>query len=253
MEHNLKIGYSGGSGGFLLFHLLLLSDNYSTIFNSADSLATIIDKQWNISNHLSWKKTEIWPDDNRLLNTDLLTPKLYLLCNPDRDINEWTKYDAKSLILYTDLPSQLILAKYKRANWYHIIYEAKRKWDLFYNSVKGADWPPCSDYYNMIYLPDWVQKELIEFGAENFCPGVIKPPSVIDNSIMFGNTPILNTMYSLLTSADYTIKLQDLVNTNGNILVELLGIPPINEQQHNLLSHWRSLHSKEILDKIGIV
>jgi hypothetical protein len=243
-----------------------LSGKYSTIFDSADSLATIIDKQWNISDHLSWKKTEIPPNNNQLLNTDLLTPKLYLLCNPDRNHNEWENYDAKSLILYTDLPSQLILAKYKSANWYRTLYDTKKQWDLFYNSVKGADWPPCSDYYNMIYLPDWVQKELIEFGVGNFyhfypvvpdpptvCRSSLDPPTVIDNSIMFGNTPILDTMYSLLTSAEYTIKLQDLVNTNGNILVELLSIPPINEQQHNLLSHWRRLHTKEILEKIGIV
>ena len=63
---------------------------------------------------------------------------------------------------------------------------------------------------------------------------------------------VLTEMTTYLESADYTVTLQDLVNTNGEILVSLLDIPPINDSQRDLIKHWRSLHDPTLLNTIGI-
>ena len=55
-----------------------------------------------------------------------------------------------------------------------------------------------------------------------------------------------------LQNADVVVKLQDLVNSNGTVLENLLGIPPINEQQRDLIDHWKKLHPPDLLKKIAI-
>ena len=74
-----------------------------------------------------------------------------------------------------------------------------------------------------------------------------------ENSVKFNNISVLAEMITYLESADYTITLQDLVNTNGEILVSLLDIPPINDSQRDLIKHWCSLHDPTLLKTIGIL
>jgi hypothetical protein len=43
-----------------------------------------------------------------------------------------------------------------------------------------------------------------------------------------------------------------LVNSNGDILLDLLDIPPMTPEQLNLINRWKKLHPPELLEKIGI-
>jgi hypothetical protein len=60
-------------------------------------------------------------------------------------------------------------------------------------------------------------------------------------------------MLPFLQSANITILLQDLVNSQAEILVKLGIVPNINQAQIDLLDHWKSLHTRELLESIGIV
>jgi hypothetical protein len=53
--NNLSIGYSGGSGGFLLLHLLLLSDQYHVEFKDNKLFAEAFAQQWKIIDPNQWK------------------------------------------------------------------------------------------------------------------------------------------------------------------------------------------------------
>jgi hypothetical protein len=56
----------------------------------------------------------------------------------------------------------------------------------------------------------------------------------------------------VLNLADYTIRLQDLINSNGSILTEILSTPAMNSKQLTFLQTWKQLHPPELLSKIGI-
>ena len=60
-------------------------------------------------------------------------------------------------------------------------------------------------------------------------------------------------MAAWLNCAHMVVKLQDLVNSHGSVLENLLSIPPINAQQRELICKWKKLHPPELLQKIGIV
>jgi hypothetical protein len=62
---------------------------------------------------------------------------------------------------------------------------------------------------------------------------------------------VFNDVIPLLNSTDIVIRLQDLVNSNGAVLEEVLKIPSINNRQLQLLADWKKLHTPELLDKIG--
>jgi hypothetical protein len=60
-------------------------------------------------------------------------------------------------------------------------------------------------------------------------------------------------MLPFLQSANATILLQDLVNSRAEALVKLGLINSVNQAQIKFINHWKSLHSKELLESIGIV
>ena len=110
--NSLNLLYSGGSGGFFLLHLLLLSKQYHCDFGTDKSLEQIIEHQWNIVQADQWKSTEIWPDNTK---TSLgPEPRIYFYCLP----NSPNANPGRQILLYTDFLSQLRLSFYKKAWWY---------------------------------------------------------------------------------------------------------------------------------------
>ena len=252
---DLKLSYRGGSGGFLLLHLLLLSGRYYTAFDVAEPLDHIIQKQWDIGNHSEWKASETWP--NNLATSSAITSldRLYFYCNPET-------YDApfitaKNLMLYTDIDSQIELSYYKKAYWFSedrsssLTIATYKKliplWNEHYNNMKDPSWPSRVSIRRINRLPKKIQQELLEsqytqllLNGRWLAVGNYRK-DLVDMSIL----PFLN-------NADVVVKLQDLVNSNGAVLENLLEIPPINKQQRDLICQWKKLHPPELLQKIGI-
>lgn len=259
--NDLTLSYFGGSGGFLLLHLLLLSGKFNTEFtkftnNKHQTLKDIINFQWNMTENTEWKKSEVWPDNKITNTTESDLCKLYFVCSPSEDTYI---YPSKKLLLYTDIDSHFELAFYKKAYWF---YGSKTKsldvakfklvllhWKSHYKNLKGSDWPKCISFRKIHRLPEKVQQELLENQHTQL---ILNYQSQWPGRKNFEGTLVAEEILPFLNSADYVIKLQDLINTEGRILENLLDLPEINEQQIDLIKHWKSLHPPEFLTKIGI-
>jgi hypothetical protein len=257
---NLKIGYSGGSGGFLLLHLLLLSGQYHTEFKENKTFAQAFEQQWKITNPDHWKSSETWPDNSQTYNTTSLLNKIYFFCNPC-NTSDLGHYPGSTVILYTDYASQQRLAYYKKAHWYYkkdrpgfdfikfVYYRTLLKnWRTHYQNIKDPTWPECASFRKIDQLPDPIKNEVLANPyTTDYLNYQYKAP--VEN---YQNCLVYKEIMPVLKSADVAIKLQDLVNSNGEILSELFPIPPMNKQQLELLHIWKNLHPKDLLDKIGI-
>lgn len=256
---DLSIGYSGGSGGFLLLHLLLLSDQYYVKFKNNKTFNETFDKQWKITNPDHWKSSETWPDNLQTYNSQHSLNKIYFYCNP-YDNQDWNQYSTPTLMLYTDYRSQTLLAYYKKANWYHkkdrpgrdlkfsTLRELLKNWQNHYNNIKDLSWPNCPSFRDINKLPMLIQKEILanEHTAEYLNYQYREP---VDK---YGDHWVFDAVIPLLNSADIVVRLQDLVNSNGAVLEEVLKIPPINSRQLQLLTDWKKLHTPELLNSTGI-
>lgn len=74
-------------------------------------------QNWNI-NTQTWKSTEIWPVNERTLESCCPDRdyKIFYTCN---DIEQWLTLPGKKIVLYTDIRTQIRLAMYKKA-WKYI-------------------------------------------------------------------------------------------------------------------------------------
>jgi hypothetical protein len=257
--NDLKLCYSGGSGGFLLLHLLLLSGKFYTAFDVNESINSIIDKQWNVSDHLKWKKSETWPNNLATLSATTSLDRLYFICNPDEDSASFVP--AKNLMLYTDIDSQIELSYYKKAYWFFndrssslkiaVFKKLIQEWNAHYCNLKDPSWPSHVSARHINRLPKKIQQELLDseqtlrllkkFADCRLCSVANYKKDLVNLSIL-----------PFLQNADVVVKLQDLVNSNGTVLENLLGIPPINRQQRDLIDHWKKLHPPDLLEKIAI-
>jgi hypothetical protein len=255
----LKLGYDSGAGGFLLLHLLLLSEKYHIKFEPDISISDAIDRQWKILNHFKWKDTETWPNNELTRSTSTDLTKLYIFPKVWQDLN-WTEYSGVKLMLYTDFDSQKRLCYYKRAGWYQnqvapsfdlkipAFRELLKNWQIHYQNIKDPSWPKCQSFRHIDQLSERIQKEVLD----NEYTVKFLNYQYVDPIEKYQEHWVFNKLIPYLEVADIVLRLQDLVNSNGEILSEILDIPPINDKQIQLLKLWKSLHTPELLSKIGI-
>jgi hypothetical protein len=255
----VNVLYSGGSGGFLLLHLLLLSDQYWCYFLENQNLSKLIKQQWNISHHRDWKNTEFWPKNECTKNSQLPVNKIYFYCNPHNILPEY--HCNFNLVIYTDYDSQQKLAHYKKAHWHYQTtatavnnkfsegIKSLRDWQRHYNNIKDSTWPKCLSFRKISTLPHYIQAEL---SSDPYTSKFLNY-QYVEKSAIYQNTTVYAPMLPFLQSANITILLQDLVNSQAEILVKLGIVPNINQAQIDLLDHWKSLHTRELLESIGIV
>ena len=230
IDSDINFSYAGGSGGFLLLHLLLLENKHDIEFNYKEChgekffslypefknhLGNISDipewrdfifkekleTQWNITDASDWKSHELWMT-NRL---DFVPRQgRYKLFFSTNDINEWKIYPGKKLYLYTDARTQVRMALKKRANW-------------FFKRLNG------DRYMNISSIK-----------------------RILNTKVKFNDMEVIPDVCESIALAEKHILLQDLILDP----VATLGISNTVEQQE-LINRWTELHKKfKLYDKI---
>jgi len=249
---DFNLFYSGGSGGFLLLHLLLLSGRYHVVFENDVPMSQVIGQQWQISDHTKWKLNETWPSNSRTFQSVTALTKIYFYCGPEPDPGEYSSYN---IGLYTDFDSQVQLSQFKRTHLSQVrniqkirdLRNLLANWQDHYNNVRDISWPDCDSFKKIHRLPAAIQKELLDNPyTQDFLNFTYKETGD------FRDQQVILDVLPFLRSADAVIKLQDLVNTPAQSLGQIFGITHVNDQQQNLLDHWKNLHPLELLKSIGI-
>lgn len=179
-------------------------------------------------------------------------PKLFYYCN--RSKVEWEELSGIKLLVYTDLALQLALSRYKACWIYHKDVPATDRdlnfhFEKFYNNIKDSAWPDCTKVSNSKNLPTHIQQELLThteyvnfINAESWDHWFV----IKNRANKINNDIVTEDVADVARSSDLTIKLQDIVNSNGKALLEPLGLPVL-DQHVKLIDKWKSLHSNEIL------
>lgn len=251
---DLVLGYSGGSGGFILLHILLLSGLYSIVFKQNVDLQTAIDQQWTIRDHNTWKKQETWPD-NLATACSQPSPCIFFYCNPDLE---------KFCLGHQDENIKWLLQSY--------------------NDVRADAWPIISSFEEYINLEPWIQSECEKihkidtsllyrvplakkiwlytdvYAQNRLCfykkayiyekPGVPLSDDLI-SGVDFDGRLVNENFVNCMIHSDDLIYLQDFVN-NPEMLVTKGLLTDINSKQLALLSWWKKLHPQDLLQDIGI-
>lgn len=264
---DISLYYFGGSGGFLLLHLLMLSDQFYCSFppHNNVSFTEILKKQWDVKNHHDWKKSEIWPDNHVTFSSITDKRKIYFYCNPTA---ETIRPDTLNILLYTDIKTQLILSKYKNASYffkfsrYAYLKNKIKLWRAHYNAIMAETWPKCNSIKHFNNLPEYIKTELLEnpYTAVNLTIANNDQELVNDffNRLVLDNKTFLTETNDLVSVDVFNImpymhtcyKLQEIIN-DINIINNITHVN-LNTNQQNLLKHWKSLHTKELLNSIGV-
>jgi hypothetical protein len=260
---DLKLLYTGGSGGFIVLHYLLLTKQYQiSIINSLCTIEEIIARQWAIKNSKRWKLNEIYPSNS--LTKLLPSPRLYFFCNPPQT----DEFVGENLVVYTDIVSQIKLAQYKNANWFVIdnfklrARKLLRAWQQHYQFIKDPSWPDCTSWRKVNNLPDYIKNEVLKNEYYSFFidqESKLKSTRVKNtfdisgiNRVNYDNIAVTEETHCIIKSAKYKIKLQDFINSNGQLLLDQLDLGPVTTEQLLLLDRWKKLHNPELLEQIGI-
>lgn len=268
---NIKLCYFGGSGGFILLHLLLLSNKFSCVFPNNATLNEVIEKQWNICNNLHWKQTEVWPLNTLTYKESIKNQKIYFFCNPK--IEDVSKFDGKIIFLYTDALTQLKLAHYKRAFIYTDVelYSAVKYYKYFlqlwkhhYNNIKDPSWPVCYGPKKFKRLSQHIQQEMLLHDCTDKCLNFPEYSTYLQNSYMtpgfhslnenlkelLDGTKVLDSVFDFAQYANVAVKLQDIINDIS--LLSNITNKAVTQQQTDLRNKWILLHPAEMLNQIGI-
>jgi hypothetical protein len=262
---NINLHYSGGSGGFIALHLLLLTNQYFCSFaefvddsNFLENLNFIIESQWSVTDISKWKNNEYWPNNQKTMEYDSKRCKIFFHCNEFISI-----YPGKSLLIYTDLKSQNALNKIKNSNWYiNNAYTPRLIWQKIYHDIKSKDWNSTVDLTTKFEtLPDYQQmevtKEILKHSNTvsntniNLTSAALEESVLSNYKVLENGIKVIPEVHKFYKTADYSVKLQDLINSNGKALLNLFGIEH-SENHSKLIEKWKKIHPWDLLETIGI-
>lgn len=274
MNKSLNLVYGGGSGGFLVFHLLLLTGKFFCIFKqkrAADNqeefyyqMQNVIEDQWHITEPNLWKTKEHWPDNGSTRTHGIAGHNaIYLSCN-----KIWQDDDqAHRLLVYTDIDLQLKLSQYKRAGVFlHDLSATENRkkieieWSKIYSDVKDPAWPNVG-VAEIGTLPAVIVHELTDLHGidiQEIIDCYHNNRRYLNKQLLaerrskfswFNNIQVLPNVKVLAAQCHQSIRLQDIVLTEGRILTDTLELP-YYESHRELVSRWLSLHPKDIQQQI---
>ena len=221
-----------------------------------------LSKSW--KTHYNNIKDPSWPECRSFTKIDQLPAavKEELMSAPhtqaflDFKYENFGEYCDYNVGLYTDYSSQVKLAKYKRALYFGGTDTVKnqkisafrkilKSWKTHYNNIKDPSWPECRSFTKIDQLPTAIKQQLMSAPHTQAFLDFKYDSDYQGQEVYLGVLPFLK-------SADVTVKLQDLINHTQHVLNQVFGIDQINDQQKDLIEHWKTLHPREMLIALGI-
>jgi hypothetical protein len=149
------------------------------------------------------------------------------------------------------------LAQYKRALYFDqtdsvinqkwsTLRNIVTTWRTHYNNIRDPSWPDCRSFKKINQLPAAIKQELLD---DPYTQAFVDFEYRSD----FQGQEVFLRILPFLESAAVTIRLQDLVNHPERILGQVFEIDQLNDQQKNLIDHWKRLHPTHMLDTLGII
>jgi hypothetical protein len=240
---DLSLYYSGGSGGFICLHSLLLTDQYycslagmpfiSDLFFS-ENFDYITKHQWNIQNINDWKSTEFWPDNEKTSVSTVDRLKIFFHCNAFTEPKL-----GKSLLIYTDIHSQHSLSKLKKANWYSAPCNYEGVWQSTYHDIKAPSWDQTVGLSTELStLPQYQQDEIYAILGQRVTIDAVVPVIESEAKILANYATLDNgikvtaEVAEFYNVADYSVILQDVINTNGKALTDVVAVSCTHLRAH---------------------
>ena len=131
-QNIVHVGYCGGSGGFLLLHMLLLSNQYFTYFEDNKSFEEVFQEQWNINDLTKWKTKEVWPANQLTVSCKTDLDKILYFCNPS--VENFFNFEIN------------LFPVFKKS----------------YCDIKDSAWPAIKSFDDFLNLPLWIQQEAFD-------------------------------------------------------------------------------------------
>jgi hypothetical protein len=206
-KDDVTIFYFGGSGGFYLFYILMLSGKFNCMFSDDDRpFDEIMASHWNIVSTGRWKESEVVPANMRTME-QCSSPRLFFMCNPTLADFELYK-DTTRITIYTDIDTQFFMCKTKTA-FFYVIGEGQTK----------------------------TPRELCNSSDKIF---------IELHSVAGANFRVYYKLPNILTGSDYSVILQDAIETNGKVACDMLGISH-NESMITFTNDYLGKHTAEQL------
>ena len=247
---DLSLNYYGGSGGFLALWILLLGSKYRCKFNTPEDLEAIFSRHWAVQDPKQWKNSEVWPSNSLTQNSNS-THKIYYHCNPSEDEWRWDEELGKTrILLYTDFETQIQLSEFKNA----FVNCGRTTTDVYplspfvnyYNDIKDPAWPEIQSFNDIYKLPTAIYNEVCEtlHITETYVEDLLDK-----DRVMFNGEYVWKDLPEKLKSAEVVVKLQDIVKSNGNALLNKVG-SETNDKVQYFISQWLGLHSIDLQKRI---
>lgn len=222
-------------------------------------MSDAVASQWNISDNLKWKDSEVIPYNYESINGESGLDKILYYCNPTTEA----------------------------------FFEKQRLTDIVlkrYASIKQPAWPTLHNLTDLVNLDDTICDKVCsilrckniltylrtnipatktvwlytDFHSQNEMAFLkkaylyFKDPEkekITDFSELtdtWQNVTVDKHAVYFLNNTDIQIKLQDWIN-NPELLVDLGLVDTVNQKQFDLLDHWRKLHPPGLLYSMGIL
>lgn len=215
---------------------------YSLQLALGADLGDTLSRQWNVPDPFKWRDSETFDNHGR----DILNG-VSLHCNPVTIDNGF-----KSILLYTDIETQVTLASYKHAYWYDPIHIGD---DLtghvgeiligMYNNIKDPTWPEVAVYSDFFKLDQNIHDELskYDFPIKHLeSPKDIKTNFLIGMGREFRGVVVDPTILEFeLYKTDHVFFLQDVIRTKFKCVCDELNLSWTQEVRDHV-TRWVNLH-----------
>ena len=251
LERDVTLYYDGGTGGvmFMLNFLKCTQNSHRAGWENGYTLDEVISKTWNVDEAHLWKDSEIAADGMQ----EFVPPgfrKLARYCN----YSEFQEpIGPLTIMLYTDAPTHVELARMKKPNWFYFNYYNLRDPKIL-QAVSDEHTSPLHTFKDFEDLNDAQLKlDLVARAYHKIDPDRLLETDEQMEELKKDRTVFVpwNGMQiswasrQLIDRVDYRFRLQDVIKSRFECVTHALGI------EHNLevvndIRDWIAMHPRHI-------